>query len=447
VAHENLLGLLRCSHCGSPLGVERREPASGPEIEFGVLACLCYRYPIVLGIPVLRQSSPPNHNVDPIVRSLDEGNRAAAVRELLRDAAGEVPYTFSSRVARKIRKIMRRPDPASLPAPEEGIRKDETLRDALARLRPAAYGDYLYFRHGNPSLLAALPVVAAIASLVEGDAARSGDAERPWTLDLGCGTGHTPFALSAWSSRARVVAADIDYVNLLIAKHFFVPGAQFVCFDAEKGLPFADGTFRAMFSLDCVHYIRGKLLLGRELRRIGRPDAVFAISHLHNAAAVNPNPGIPLPAHGYEAVFAPLGGAVHAEADLLRGFLDSGRLQVDKAAEGAALQSAAAFTYLAFGAEAPAVAARALDEFMKARPQSLSLNNLYQRSAAEELRMQWPSEALKSECYAEYQPLGETVRVRRDVLDSILDRRLEQLPADELTALIRSFVLVPQPRC
>lgn len=443
MAQQCFLDVLSCEHCGSGFDLEWRAPLAGPEIETGVLRCLCYRYPIVLGIPVLRQLSPPHNNIDPVVARLEGRDVDGAVRLLCTMDAGERASTAPSPTL--LDRLFGRQPPSNVPAEVDGVRPGESLREALGRLRAPSYADYLYFRHGNPSLLAALPVLAALVSAV-GEAP---DAERKWVLDLGCGSGHTAFTQCTWASPGtEVVAADVDFVNLMLAKRFFAPQAHFVCFDAERGLPFRDGIFHAAFSLDCVHYIRAKYRLGLELRRVSRSDAVFAISHLHNAGASNPNPGIPLHADGYAKVFEPLGGRVHAEAVLLDGFVRTGSLNLRGSVDDEDLRKAAAFIYLSLGRLGTEGAIGGLDELMLRRSDALTLNPLYQASAAapaSSLSMRWPSESLREECYAEFQPLKEEVSVTAEVLEALRTRNFSGLPRETLAELVRTFVLVPLP--
>jgi SAM-dependent methyltransferase len=245
-----------------------------------------------------------------------------------------------------------------------------------------------------------------------------------------------------------MVAADVDFLNLLFAKSYFMSDASFICCDAEAGLPFRDGVFRTAFSLDCVHYIRGKSGLGRELRRIGRPDALYAIAHLHNANGLNSNPGIPLTAGGYSKVFEPLNGHIYVEAKLLESFCTTGCLSLDVAGTDASVRTSNAFIYLSLGKDMDDFPSRRLDRSIARRTGHLSLNPLYVAARVGrslELRLQWPSPTLRDECCVDFQPLKEKVEVAPAFADLVLAHRFGDLPAETLETLIRSFTIVPQP--
>lgn len=442
MAQESFLDTLRCPYCGGGLALDSRHPADGADVEFGTLSCRCYRYPVVLGIVVLRQTSAPSDNSDPVVAALDRGDRDGAVAMLLAGSGGDDGRKGGRRAAvtRLVQGLRGRP-----PAPARGgFAWPETLRAALRHWRPDSYGEYLEYRYGNPSLLAAVPVIAAAATMLgRSDLAAS----PPTVLDLGCGIGQTSYLLKSLAPRVRLVAGDLDFLNLALAKHYVVPEGNFVCFDAEAGLPFRDATFDATFSLDCVHYIRGKDRLAAELRRTGRPGALYAICHLHNAGQSNPNQGIPLSADGYAQVFGRLGGKVYGEPALLESFCESGSLALSRSA---AADRAAdnAFTYLALGEAEAETAALRLDRYIAARLPSFALNALYDSVDVDgtvELRLRWPSEKLRSECATGFEPLREKVVLTRDLTDAVLGHRLHEVPEETCEALIRSFVLVPEP--
>ena len=439
MAQESFLRILQCPYCGGELELDGRHPAGGPDVEFGTLRCRCYRYGIVLGIVVLRQASPPNDNADPIVAALDEGDHDGAVDMLLDNGTalhGRGRATIA-RIAERLKRRRRQSARSTFPA-------SETLQAALRRWRPDYYGEYLEYRYANPSLLTAIPVIAAMTkALGQGE----GRPSPPWAIDLGCGVGHTTYLLKSLVPSMRVVAADLDFLNLALAKHYAVPDGSFVCFDAEAGLPFRDGVFDAAFSLDCVHYIRGKHRLAAELNRTGRPNALYALCHLHNAERSNPNQGIPLSADGYSKVFGRLAGRVHAEPALLESFSKTGSLALGLAA-GASTDTADAFTYLSLGEANPGSVSMRLDRYMAQNLSCFSLNGLYDSVAADgalELRLRWPSAKLRGECCASIEPLSENVTMARAYMDAVLGQRLHELPAEMFEALIRSFVVVPQP--
>src|SRR5262249_26584044 len=49
----DLLGSLRCPYCGGAMHVRREVEADAERICYGLLACRCFEFPIVDGIPLL----------------------------------------------------------------------------------------------------------------------------------------------------------------------------------------------------------------------------------------------------------------------------------------------------------------------------------------------------------------------------------------------------------
>ncbi|HMQ94644.1 MAG TPA: class I SAM-dependent methyltransferase [Amaricoccus sp.] len=441
MAQLNFVRILQCPYCGGGLELETRHPAEGPDVEFGTLRCQCYRYGIVLGIVVLRQASPPNDNTDPIVAAIDKGDHDGAVDLML--AHEPRPHGgVRATIRRSVERLRQRGRPNGTRHP---FPSSEGLHTVLRRWRPNYYGEYLEYRYANPSLLAALPVIAAMAKGLT----PSGDGpDALWALDIGCGIGQTTYLLRSLVPGMRVVAADLDFLNLALAKHYVEPEGNFICFDAEAGLPFRDGVFDATFSLDCVHYIRGKQKLAAELQRTGRANALYALCHLHNVARANPNQGIPLSAEGYSRVFGRLGGTLYAEPALLESFTENGSLGLSLAAAKPRTDVADAFVYLGLGDNNAELTSTHLDNYMASGPSHFSLNRLYQGISGDgviELRLNWPSEKLRSECCASFEPLRERVSLAAAFADAVLGQRFHELPAEIFEALVRSFVVVPQP--
>ena len=355
---------------------------------------------------------------------------------LAREAAPK--RTGRAALARAARRLARRP---ISPSGRDAFPPSEALGAALRRWRPD-YGEYLAYRYANPSLLAALPVIAA---MVKALTLTKGAATAPKVIDLGCGIGHTSYLMRSLAPAMQIVAADLDFVNLALAQQYVIPDANFICLDAEAGLPFKDAEFDAAFSLDCVHYIRGKHKLAAELAQIGRPDAIHALCHLHNVERANPNQGIPLSADGYARVFSALGGRLYAEPELLQSFSASGSLALGAAADKSKTDRSDAFVYLSLGRSDEAAAPTQLDHYMAMSLSCFSLNGVYQRDGALELRLHWPSQRLRDECCASLHPLAERIHLERTDMEAVVARRLYDVPAETAESLIRAFVIVPQP--
>jgi SAM-dependent methyltransferase len=322
-----------------------------------------------------------------------------------------------------------------------------TFAGAAPLFRHRAYADYLVHRYANPSIIGA----AALIGLIAEHARRlQRDAEsRPLRiLDLGGGAGHASFLIAQTLPGAEVVLADRDYSNLYLAGRFLAPRAQRLCIDAEAPLPFPDGAFEVVFTLDSFHYVRSKAALVGEMRRILAPGGLMLLAHLHNALQFNPAPGTPLAPDDYRRILGP--GALLAREDrIIDGLLAREELDLSLADED--LDSA------------PALVAAAGPEWLRARhdlsglfrtPGRVHLNPIYSLDAAANgsprcAVRKFPSQGLQRECAGldAYMP----ARVMLDptaaaALDGSAHGR-PGLPGDspEAAALRRSLVAIPLP--
>ena len=96
------------------------------------------------------------------------------------------------------------------------------------------YADFMRHRFSMPPFRTVVPMAAAVR-------------EDGWILDFGCGPGHASFVIAKLAAPERLVCADLSFTSLVLAKHFFVPEANFVCVDADAPLPFEDGFFSTVF--------------------------------------------------------------------------------------------------------------------------------------------------------------------------------------------------------
>ena len=98
-------------------------------------------------------------------------------------------------------------------------------------------------------------------------------------LDVGCGPGFSSVLLARRG--ARVTALDIDPVKLRIAKRFAeLNGVELevTLGDASGPLPFPDGHFDGLMSLELIEHIKDWRALVAEMVRVVRPGGRIAIS-------------------------------------------------------------------------------------------------------------------------------------------------------------------------
>lgn len=111
--------------------------------------------------------------------------------------------------------------------------------------------------------------------------------KRDLVLDLGCGSGNLiPYYLN------RVIPengyfVDKSFLNLLIAKNFFVRSrTNLICTDVEKGLPFDSEIFDIFTATDSFHNITNKDILVREMGRLLKRNGLLLIAHTINSPKV-----------------------------------------------------------------------------------------------------------------------------------------------------------------
>lgn len=431
------LASLCCPYCRSDLEIGAALATTPDTLRTGTLRCDCYEYPVVDGIPVLRQLSGISDAKDPAVELLKQGQVASA-RSHLFAVGSMVPPARNGAVVSTVRDLLRQGRAAlrakqSDPAVE---RQDGGLWQALENLRPGGFANYLYLRYANPSFIAAVAAMSALESVEE----EAGERSR-WLLDLGCGTGHSTAMLAAMYPSLPIVAADPDFVNLHILQRFFAPEAEAICVDAELPLPFRDDTFAATFCLDTFHYIRSKWALAHEMRRVTARDGLILVPHLHNRSVDNPSPGVPLHGAQYRRLFDNE-SVLLDESAVLQNFMTRGAFEL---LPGDVSQSASAFTLAvaSAGAQKAYGARRRLRRAACGR--SLMVNPIYtarQHGDKTSLEMHWPDARLEAECEAVTEYLPFTI----DVDTSLLEQARLGRWSEDVASLVDRCILLPLPR-
>ena len=431
--------------------MEAAEELAGSQagIRAGILRCDCYEYPVVEGIPVLRQLSPVSSTQNGAVERLHQGDVEGALLWLLAmgsapgvPAPADPPNGFQNAVsfAQRLRGLveMKRAKPGI-----KSILRLEDFEALLGAIRPGGYSDYLLHRFANPSFLGAIPPAVVI-----GDACRTRSRRR--LLDLMCGAGHMSATLGALCPGVEIVMADVDYVNLYVAHRFLHPDGAALCVDIELPLPMMNGSIDAVSCLDGLHYVRSKVAFLNEVDRIVGPEGAWVFAHMHNAKSVNPNPGAPLDAQGYAQRFAFGQQRLLPESEILRQFQLDGSLDLSHQVDSHVLESSNAFTLVGARNDALWKQHPALDTAFCRRPDLLQINPLYRLERATDgltANASWPSDDLKRECMGATPLLHESLQIHSGTLDEIASARSGGLLSDGVRELIRSFALVPLPTC
>ncbi len=110
-------------------------------------------------------------------------------------------------------------------------------------------------------------------------------------IEVGCGAGQT---LAAAASRGQPLAAvDVSLEWLVIAKHLVrrYGGEATLAAGAAECLPLADGSIGGFISLDVLEHVSDQQVYVREIARVLRPGANFALS-TPNRFTLGPEPHV-----------------------------------------------------------------------------------------------------------------------------------------------------------
>jgi len=115
--------------------------------------------------------------------------------------------------------------------------------------------------------------------------------------DLPCGAG-------AFSARLAQAGAQVTAVDLEAVSPFYFDESHRVLADANKALPFADGEFDAMVSIEGIEHLENPSFFVRECARIVRPGGLVIIS-TPNVDSYRSRRSVHI--HGFHKYFKPVG--------------------------------------------------------------------------------------------------------------------------------------------
>lgn len=427
----DLFSTLHCPYCGSGFNLEFQVSSGAGDVQYGILRCACYRYPIVDGIPILRQCSGPADTNDVAVGYLEARQFGKAFHHVFYGAS-----PIRRRKSRWQRAVERlRPAPPSFQEPA-------TFREGLQMHRPSEYATYLLHRTTNNSFLAAIPLLLLLKDLQ----AQSGGPAR--MLDLNCGVGHASYLTRLLFPEISVIAADHDFVNLYLARKYLIPDTPCICLDAELPLPFAENFFSSVLCLDGLHYVRSKKALLKELDRILEENGLWLFPHLHNALGTNVSPGVPLSPAGYRECFDFLPMRIYAESEVLRRFMKDEETDLSKSASPETLNQAPVLSLVASRNDNLWRNHAAVKDRLLQIRSNLIINPIYRRNGegnSLHLRMAWPSPTLERECETVKEFLPQTCDIDSGLLTRLRAGALQKEDQSTINTLIKSFVLVPLP--
>ena len=417
--------LLHCPYCGFVFDLEPAG-AETETIEYGILRCGCYEYPIVEAIPILQQID----GLERVVLLIRKGQQTQALLrafDLFR-----VQWALRS----KLHRLRYYWNCSQLTS-----KTNTTFQEAaLLVRRPRVLADYLIHRYANPSFL------ASIGPLLLLEDAAAAPVPGP-VLDLACGAGHATFLMRLLYPSLPVISADCDFVNVYLTRRYMAPDGLQLCVDAQIPSPFPDAYFKAVYCQDAFHYLRSKKFTVQELKRILRPDALWVFPHLHNRLCDNVVAGLPLSPEGYQECFDLTDGRLFAESDLLQELAHTGVVDFCTSIPASRLSQAANLTFIRAGANAWR-SYRCFPEVFCRRADHLRINPIYRSRRLQDglsLQLNWPNPLLQKECAEAETVLPHTSRLTTAQL-ARLGRESTNSKMNGLEDLVAKFVVVPLPR-
>lgn len=331
----DMLKILRCPYCGQALHVSVAHPAFGSEIEYGVLTCACSNFPVVGGIPifqsegrvnVMQQTLDSALEMGPPVKDLVEwirqGSFEKALLELLvipkrkigrlfalsecmpaRTGAGKVRWLANflwSRQQQQNREFV-------LDQQEKATAMEMIHFFYHTSLQAEVY-HYFSCRYGQPRHLAALSLASLLPTGPEP------------ILDLACGFGHIAHYWRHTHPSQTVVGLDRNFFQLYVARKYVAPGAEFICSEADKGLPLASRTISGVFCSDAFHYFLRRQQCAEEMKRVLDNNGLLLLARFGNRE-VEPREGYELTAEQYLGLFTGMTTRLVSEEGLLQDYL------------------------------------------------------------------------------------------------------------------------------
>jgi ubiquinone/menaquinone biosynthesis C-methylase UbiE/uncharacterized protein YbaR (Trm112 family) len=305
-----LLQLLCCPFCSGEFQFKVAEQ-SGDDHQYGVLKCDCGEYPVVAGIPVLKKGAvgSAGQSADEVISLIEAGKYRDALIAMVvpppPEVAAEAPAEV--RATDKWRQVAE----AYLANPNQQLTCAEILDFYFNPARVNARNQYYYFvfRFSMPRHLVPL----CLASIIQ-------QPSKP-VVEVGCGYGHITRSLIAQAAPQPVLGLDRDFFMLHIGKKFVAPAVEFICADADGGLPFPDKTFSAVTSSDAFHLFAGKSNCFRELERITSDDGSVILASLRNGTIDNHRYPGTLPPAGYKRLTGGMPHVLVSNRDILARYL------------------------------------------------------------------------------------------------------------------------------
>ena len=326
---DTLVPLLRCPASGKPLDFEEVPQAHHQAGTCGLLrSSYGLVYPVLDGVPILTDARldiksiadslvlAPGPEPGDIAALVAAGRGLDALVELL--AFPVCPWPLNRAGPTRRASLWTGVRTLSVAARGRSVRAMLRRRDALTAEdwlasfywhSPTVNDPFNYFllRPGQPRHLATLGLLTVLPP-----------AAAP-VLDLACGYGHFLHALTVGQG-LPAIGLDQNFHQVWVARHYIAPGAAVVCADADRPLPFADGSLSAAMVADAFGHLYKKAQVLAEFDRVtgGGPALIASVGN-RLVAPLEADERTP---DGYAALLGERPWRVLTEPDLLARYLD-----------------------------------------------------------------------------------------------------------------------------
>lgn len=376
---------LRCPYCNGSF--------APPNNNYDILTCHCSQYPVIDGIPIIKKG------MDRVVGMVLAGKRQQSLLTMLRPHFGKpnAPYPIRKFLLRQLaRDWDRRATPILNDKNVTAAQLIELYFDKSKRGRNAR--DYFKYRFGQTRHLVSL----SLASIIPGNS-------RP-VLDLGCGFGHITHGICHLVSQP-VIGIDCVFYLLYVAKQRIAPQADYVCCDANCGLPFSDAAFSTVTSSNAFHFIEKQLFCFRELKRIS-DGPIILVSVRHSGIRSNvPNSSLSL--DGYKSILGDMSCCFVSDNEILERYIN--KLGPNLVKPSNALESEALFSIVASPEKELFREYGVFNEWPHARGK-IRINPLYKKNGNKYL-LEFPSDDYRIENNQYYLPASNNSQNIEELID------------------------------
>lgn len=264
--NEAFLENVSCPFCGYPLEIAEVLKEEGPELIEAIVKCACGEYPISSGILALRKHTTASKAISLLreKRFFDATSCLVEVKPFTNTArlmslVEETPFRDLLLFAKK--------------RYSKPLFQSLSFFETLDRLNWGVYSKYLKERVSDVDFIENRIVIHLFMKSLQRPSEKR-------FLDLCGGVGHSGYVLSKYTK--QVTCLDKFFINLCVARKFFVPEGNFINLDANIGLPFEDSYFSGIVCSDAFQSIISKRALSIEMKRKIVTDGFLVLTTLPN---------------------------------------------------------------------------------------------------------------------------------------------------------------------